>query len=117
MRPLGTSIRRALLPFVCVVPLFVASTSVAQEESVAPALPVYEFHSGFWLNLHHTLYRIARSQRSANSSANAASTSGGFSSLTPSEQRAWSAALAFYSKTYADKDLTVSLEMILIKNQ
>jgi len=37
--------------------------------------------------------------------------------LRPAEQRAWSAATAFYSMTYADKDLTVSLEMILIKNQ
>jgi hypothetical protein len=37
--------------------------------------------------------------------------------LTAGEQRVWSAALAFYGKNYADKDLTVSLEMILIKNQ
>jgi len=37
--------------------------------------------------------------------------------LSPSEQRAWNAAIAFYAKSYADKDLTVSLEMILIKNQ
>ncbi|PYU08641.1 MAG: hypothetical protein DMG34_01355, partial [Acidobacteria bacterium] len=113
MRPLGTSIRRALLPFVCVVPLFVASTSVAQEESVAVPLPVYEFHSGFWLNLHHTLYRIARSPRSSNSTANPGAVNAGIANLSPAEQRAWSAAIAFYSKTYADKDLTVSLEMIL----
>jgi hypothetical protein len=117
MRPLGTSIRRALLSFVYVVPLFFTSTSFAQEESVAVPLPVYEFHSGFWLNLHHTLYRIARSPRSSNSTANAGAVNTGIANLSPAEQRAWAAAIAFYSKTYADKDLTISLEMILIKNQ
>jgi hypothetical protein len=117
MRPLGTSIRRALLSFVCVVPFFFASTSFAQEESVTVPLPVYEFHSGFWLNLHHTLYRIARSQRSSNSTANPGVVNAGVANLSPAEQRVWSAAIAFYSKTYADKDLTISLEMILIKNQ
>jgi hypothetical protein len=116
MRLLGTSIRRALLPFVCTLPLFFASTSLAQEETIAAPLPVYEFHSGFWLNLHHTLYRTARAQRSSNSAANPAGNPG-IANLSPAEQRAWSAAISFYSKTYADKDLTVSLEMVLIKNQ
>lgn len=118
MRPLGTSIRRALGFFVCLLALFFAPLSAAQEETPAAPLPVYEFHSGFWLNLHHTLYRIARLQRSANASANSApANSSGISNLSPAEQRVWSAAIAFYSKTYADQDLTVSLEMILIKNQ
>jgi hypothetical protein len=118
MRPLGKSIRRALGFFVCLLALFFAPLSSAQEETPAAPLPVYEFHSGFWLNLHHTLYRIARSQRSANSAAiPAAPNSSGISNLSPAEQRIWSAAIAFYSKTYADQDLTVSLEMILIKNQ
>jgi len=117
MRPLGTSTRRAFWSLLCVLPLFLASSSPAQDEPSAPPLPVFEFHSGFWLNLHHTLYRIARSQRSANASTNSASSTLGNSNLSPAEQRVWFAALAFYTKTYADKDLTVSLEMILIKNQ
>jgi hypothetical protein len=79
-------------------------------------LPVYEFHSGFWLNLHHTLYHQARQQRNSNSTS-ANSGNAPMSNLSPAEQRAWSSAIAFYTKTYADKDLTVSLEMILIKNQ
>jgi hypothetical protein len=92
--------------------LILASVAAAQDEASAAPLPVYEFHSGFWLNLHHTLYRQARLQRGAGNSAGAP-----ISGLTPAEQRAWSAALGFYAKTYADKDLTISLEMILIKNQ
>src|SRR5207302_4320841 len=117
MRPLGTSIRRALLSYVCVVPFFFASTSFGQEESIAAPLPVYEFHSGFWLNLHHTLYRIARSQRVATVAPNSAAAGSGVANLSPAEQRAWTAAISYYSKTYADSDLSVSLEMILIKNQ
>jgi len=95
----------------CVALLFLAPAVRAQDEPQPAPLPVFEFHSGFWLNLHHTLYRQARLQRS-NPAAGA-----GVGNLSPGEQRAWSAALAFYGKNYADKDLTVGLEMILIKNQ
>lgn len=90
---------------------------VAGSQEVPPIpLPVFEFHSGFWLNLHHTLYRQARLQRSSSAAATG-NASQSISNLSPAEQRAWSTAVAFYTKTYADKDLTVSLEMILIKNQ
>jgi hypothetical protein len=89
----------------------------AQDEPPSIPLPVFEFHSGFWLNLHHTLYRQARLQRSSATGANAVTTAAGMSNLSAAEGRAWNAALAFYAKAYADKDLTVSLEMILIKNQ
>jgi len=92
------------------------SLAFAQDEPSAP-LPVFEFHSGFWLNLHHTLYRQARLQRSSAAGANAVAATAGMGNLTPAEQRLWNSALAYYAKNYADKDLTVSLEMILIKNQ
>lgn len=92
-------------------------SSRAQDEPPPPPLPVFEFHSGFWLNLHHALYRQARLQRSSNSGANAVGATTGMNNLTAGEQRTWNSALAFYAKTYADKDLTISLEMILIKNQ
>jgi hypothetical protein len=116
MRPLGTAIRRALWFSVCLVTFFFAPFAAAQDEPPQPPLPVFEFHSGFWLNLHHTLYRLARSQRAANSTANPAPNSG-IANLTPTEQRIWSSAIAYYSRTYANNDITVSLEMILIKNQ
>jgi hypothetical protein len=117
MRPLGTSIRRALWFSICLVALFFTPFAAAQDEPPQPPLPVFEFHSGFWLNLHHTLYRLARSQRAAGSAANPAPPNAGIANLTPTEQRIWSSAIAYYSRTYADNDITVSLEMILIKNQ
>jgi len=118
MRLLGTSIRRAVVVFACLLPLFLPPTCCAQDEPPPAPLPVYEFHSGFWLNLHHTLYRQARQHRNSNSASTAADSGNApMSNLSPAEQRSWSSAIAFYTKTYADKDLTVSLEMTLIKNQ
>jgi hypothetical protein len=116
--PTRASARLILILSVLFGALFVAAPRCpAQEEVPAAPLPVFEFHSGFWLNLHHTLYRQARLQRSSVAGANAVSTTAGVANLTPAEQRLWNSALAFYAKTYADKDLTVALEMILIKNQ
>jgi hypothetical protein len=117
MHLLGTPIRRALFSSVCLLPLLFPSFLSAQEETPAAPLPVFEFHSGFWLNLHHTLYRIARSQRATSSTATSTPANLGISNLSPVEQRVWSAAISYYSKTYGAQDLTVSLEMILIKNQ
>lgn len=109
---------RAVAHFLAFIFLcFITPSAPAQDEPTAAPLPVFEFHSGFWINLHHTLYRQARLQRSSAAGANAITATAGMSNLSPAEARAWNSALAFYTKTYADKDLTVSLEMILIKNQ
>jgi len=84
---------------------------IAQTDNSFSPLPVFEFHSGFWLNLHHTLYHQARQQRSTSSSAPV------LTNLTPAEQKTWDAAVAFYVQTYAGKDLLFSLDLVLIKNQ
>jgi hypothetical protein len=81
------------------------------DSSVAP-LPVFEFHSGFWLNLHHTLYYQMRQQRAPGTTPVVL-----MNNLSPAEQKAWDSALAYYKETYESKDLLFSLEMILIKNQ
>ncbi len=117
MRSFSPPINRIVRILLFGAGLFAASPAPAQDEPPSIPLPVFEFHSGFWINLHHTLYRQARLQRSSAAGANAVTTAAGMSNLSPAEARAWNAALAFYAKTYADKDLTVSLEMVLIKNQ
>src|ERR1700726_5150096 len=81
------------------VPRAAAQTN---EGSVYGPLPVFEFHSGFWVNLHHTLYQEAKfgaPQDSSTAAGNDKATSknrptlktspGAKSSLTPAEQRAW----------------------------
>ena len=84
----------------------------AQSDISRAPLPVFEFHSGFWLNLHHTLYYQARQQRAASSTSVLGTTT-----LSPSEQKAWDTAVSFYVQAYAGKDLLVALDLVLIKNQ
>lgn len=108
MRPSAAT--RATLSFALL--LVLPFRAFSQEVISAVPLPVFEFHSGFWVNLHHVLYREARA--SGSPSPNAASA---ISGLSPSEQRAWNAAVSIYASEYANKDLLFSLEMILIKNQ
>jgi hypothetical protein len=115
--------------FVIVAALFSSSAfaATAQVDSTYGPLPVFELHSGFWLNLHHRLYDEARQQRNSTS---AGSTRSGKSTkptlqiapgarvvLSGAEQRAWDDAVAYYAANYADKDLLFSIELVLLKNQ
>ena len=98
-----------------------------QADSGYGPLPVFELHSGFWINLHHRLYQEARHQRSA---APAVATKSGKSTkpilqtapgarvaLSAAEQRAWDDAVSYYAANYADRDLLFSTELVLLKNQ
>lgn len=88
-------------------------------------LPVFELHSGFWINLHHTLYYEARQRktflsRDANttkSAAPAAKSVMAEKGLTDAEQRVWDDAVAYYMLNYADKDLLFTTELIQLKDQ
>jgi|SRR5579863_2907453 len=56
----------------------------------------FDFHSGFWVNLHHTLYNQAagiKAGRTPNLSA-----------LSATEATAWNAALDYYERNLAEKD-------------
>jgi hypothetical protein len=99
-----------------------------QADSLYGPLPVFELHSGFWLNLHHTLYQEARQQRGAppvTSTAKAGKSAkpvlqtapAAKTPLNAAEQRAWDGAVSYYAANYADKDLLFSTELILLKNQ
>src|SRR5262249_48732168 len=88
-------------------------------------LPVFELHSGFWINLHHTLYQEARQRKAATSRdgtpAKSAATSAknvlAGKGLTDAEQKAWDDAVAFYADNYANKDLLFTTELIQLKDQ
>jgi hypothetical protein len=108
--------------------LFVTALAAApQIDSVYGPLPVFELHSGFWINLHHRLYEAARQQRGAAPAGNAKSAKsakpvlqvapGAKPALTGPEQRAWDDAVSYYAANYADKDLLFSTELVLLKNQ
>jgi len=99
----------------------------AQVEPRFGPLPVFEFHSGFWVNLHHELYFEARDR--LNKSTTTASRNPlvnqtkirtmaeSATPLTPNEQAAWENAIKFYVVNYAGRDLLFNLDLILLKNQ
>src|ERR1700730_18396577 len=87
-------------------------------------LPVFELHSGFWVNLHHFLYLQARlmngNTSSVDSGRGAALPDDPLASLTAfpvEEVKAWQAAVAFYAKDLARRDLLLNGEMETINNR
>ena len=90
------------------------SSAEAQGEARMGPLPVFEFHSGFWVNLHHFLYQQARERRDPGASKAARAPLPG---LSEEQQRAWEEAVAFYAANYADKDLLFNSNLIALKNQ
>ena len=130
--------KRMARSFIVPLLLFLASTALwlpraaAQiaEGSVYGPLPVFEFHSGFWVNLHHTLYQEAKfgaAQDASTASDNdkapgknrptLKTSPAAKSALTPAEQRAWNEAVSYYAANYINKDLLFTTELVLIKNQ
>src|SRR5260370_7409623 len=111
-----------------VLSMFVSVRAAGQLESNLGywALPVFELHSGFWINLHHALYHEAKLRtttagspdKSAKISGPTLNTAPGAKpSLTPAEQRSWDDAVAYYAANYAAKDLLFSTELIHLKDQ
>ena len=119
-------IRTLLGAVACVA--FAASQLAAttQIDSSYGPLPVFELHSGFWINLHHTLYEQARLQQATEADRSKSSRSakptlqiapGAKPSFSAAEQRVWDEAVSFYAANYAGIDLAFSTELILLKNQ
>jgi hypothetical protein len=116
-----------LLLLLFALSLFASVRAAAQSQNnfgYGP-LPVFELHSGFWINLHHTLYHEARSRTAAAPADKSAKPSGptlniapeAKSALTPAEQHIWDDAVAYYVANYAAKDLLFSTELIQLKDQ
>jgi hypothetical protein len=99
------------------------ATSTQTSGTESP-LPVFEMHSGFWVNLHHFLYLQARLLK-----GNSSSTETGRGAAQPDELpvslndfpeveiHAWQDAVAFYSKDLAGRDLLLNGDMEIINNQ
>src|SRR5258706_1196505 len=101
-----------------------SNLSAQQSSAMESTLPVFELHSGFWVNLHHFLYLQARlangNSSSTGSPRGAAPPDEPPVSLVdfPAEEiKAWRAAVAFYAKDLARRDLLVNGEMETINNR
>jgi len=98
--------------------------SAQKFSSTESPLPVFEMHSGFWVNLHHFLYLQSRLLKS-----NSSTTETGRGAAQPDEIpaslmgfpeadiHAWQDAVAFYSRDLAGRDLLLNGDMVIINNQ
>jgi hypothetical protein len=123
MRPASV---RILLPLLALAILRPAAAMAQDISSTYGPLPVFELHSGFWINLHHMLYYEARlritpppaAQKSGSAPQLKLKTmkeSG--TALSPAERAAWDNAVVYYATKYANKDLLFNTDLILLKNQ
>jgi hypothetical protein len=95
-----------------------------QTSGAESPLPVFELHSGFWINLHHFLYLQARL-----TAGNPSSSDNGRGQAPPSEPpasllgfpekdiHAWQDAVTFYAKDLAKRDLLLNGDMENINNR
>lgn len=82
--------------------------------------PLFEFHSGFWINLHHFLYREAAQSVSGHGPRNPPLTkadSEELEQLSPAERTAWNEALTYYSRKIVNRDLLFDGELIQTKEK
>ena len=95
-----------------------------QSSNTESPLPVFEMHSGFWVNLHHFLYLQARLLKGNSSSKEIGRGAAPPDELPVSlidfpaaEIQAWQDAVTFYSKDLAGRDLLLNGDMEIINNQ
>jgi hypothetical protein len=120
-------LRWLLIPcFGALVCVFAIPCHAQQVDSMYGPLPVFEFHSGFWVNLHHFLYHEARVRIGAKGARDSSAKTpagtlkaapGASVTLTPAEQKTWDDAIAYYVANYAGRDLLINIDLVLLKNQ
>ena len=95
-----------------------------QSSGTDSPLPVFELHSGFWVNLHHFLYlqaRLLNGKASSTDSARGAAppdqTPVSMQNFPAEEIKNWQSAVAFYAKDLAKRDLLLNGEMMTINNR
>ena len=99
---------------VLVLTLACAAPALADPPAAAPAPSAgfahgrvrFDYHSGFLMNLHHTLYKLARRPKEAEAF---------LARATPAEATDLQAALSFYRDHYAERELLFDEPMPAIK--
>lgn len=101
-----------------------SQSSTTQSSGPESPLPVFEMHSGFWVNLHHFLYLQARLLKGSSSTSETTRGAAQPDELPVSlidfpaaDIRAWQDSVAFYAKDLAGRDLLLNGDMEIINNQ
>jgi hypothetical protein len=118
-------IRLNALPLTFVTLLLCTATLQAQRTQPSPLVsPAFEFHSGFWINLHHFLYLQGRIRRSASESTPAGPgveqglpAPASVAELSAEQLRVWNAAVNAYSEDWSSRDLLLNGDMEVINNR
>jgi hypothetical protein len=123
MRPASTRTLFLLLTLALLTP----AAAIAQQSSSAYGpLPVFEFHSGFWVNLHHMLYYEGKLREAPPASTPKVNSvpqiklktmKDAATALSPAERLAWDNSVGYYARNYAKKDLLFNNDLVLLKNQ
>lgn len=113
------------LPCAAQVPIPGQGTTPDRHRPAAGAAR-FEFHSNFWINLHHFLYHQARVRRaSAEGEGDSQSRAGlarnvvpvRLEDLSPEERAAWAEALDYYAANLIGRDLLFNGDMVNINNR
>jgi hypothetical protein len=100
----------------CAVAALVScSRAASAQEAPAAQIARLQLFSSFWPNLHHYLYASAWAARNAGPRSQATPLPPGpLPALTPDEQTAWQAAVDYYNRELASKDLLFDAQMTAI---
>lgn len=111
----------SLLRFLpCLVVLFAAIGWANTQAQAEEANKIFEFHSGFWINLHHFLYWQALSTNGHSAKRSLQLRDDDLQelkSLTPEEHRSWDVAVTYYANQMIHRDLLFDRSMEEIKNE
>src|SRR5262249_12103977 len=106
-----------LLLVVIAFPIHAASVDKAPPAPVATVYP-FEFHSGFWINLHHFLYEQALLQKKNKGAAQTTATqTASANALPPEEQQLWQSAVDYYMANIIKRDLLFDQDLVTINDQ
>lgn len=97
-----------------------AQAASAQTTRIGQSGDLFEFHSSFWVSLHHTLYVSARAHGGHASRMTEMAVLGdtaGWAALTSAERTTWEEALSAYEDVFADLDLSFDSMAVAVKTQ
>jgi hypothetical protein len=113
----------ALLALACpLAPAQAVADSTERPDAGPESEAGFEFHSGFWMNLHHFLYQQARLRGQADESlppprGGSPDRPADLGTLSATERTVWIAALDHYARSLAKHDLLFGQGMIDVKDR
>jgi hypothetical protein len=119
---LGTGTSTIVLDVVQARSLKPLSSPTQKQVSIIPnTTKLFEFHSGFWVNLHHFLYIQARARMKKADSrrravAGVATDLAAISTMSDEDRRQWEAALGYYEQNLATMDIVFDDRLAAITN-